>query len=173
MKLCRYFAVLILVATLLVPGSAFARKARMPSLPSDTSSAYQNKPIAPGATVWACAYGGNTRILCQLWEAGSTVAARRLQVVDPRLPSIVRDILNHPERLRGRVSIPLHTDPIEFQLVGQLAEAVMCGDNKSCGVLFAKSLLELSVLVEKFEMARQSSAPSRQDNAELLAEVER
>ncbi len=173
MKLCRYFAVLVLVAALLVPGSVFARKVRIPSLPSDTSSAYQNKPIAPGATVWACAYGGNTRILCQLWEAGSTVAARHLQVVDPRLPSIVRDILNHPERLRGRVSIPLHTDPIEFQLVGQLAEAVMCGDNKSCGVLFAKSLLELSVLVEKFEMARQSSASSRQDNAELLAEVER
>lgn len=173
MKLCRYVAVWVLIATLLVSGSAFARKARTPSLPSDTSSAYQNKPITAGATVWACAYGGNTRILCQLWEAGSTVAARRLQVVDPRLPSIVSDILNHPERLRGHVSIPLHTDPFDFQLVGQLAEAVMCGNNKSCGVLFAKSLLELSVLVENFEMARQGSAPSRQDDAELLAAVER
>lgn len=172
MKLCRYVAVLVLVATLLVSGSAFARKARTPSLPSDTSSAYQNKPIAAGATVWACAYGGNKRILCQLWEAGSTVASR-LQVVDPRLPSIVSDILNHPERLRGYVSIPLHTDPFDFQLVGQLAEAVMCGNNNSCGVIFAKSLLELPVLVENFEMARQSSAPSRQDDAELLAAIER
>lgn len=173
MKLCRYVGVLVLIATLLLSGSAFARKARTPSLPSDTSSAYQNKPIAPGATVWACAYGGNTKILCRLWEHGSESAASRKQAVDPRLPPIVGEILNHPERLRGGVSIPLHTDPFDFQLVGQLAEAVMCGNNTSCGVIFAKSLAELPVLVGNFEMARLTSAPSRRDDADLLAAVAR
>lgn len=173
MKLCRYVGVIVLIATLLLSGSAFARKARTPSLPSATSSAYQNKPIPADATVWACAYGGNTKILCQLWKLGGESAANRLQAIDPRLPPIVGDILNHPERLRGSVSIPLHTDPLDFELVGQLAEAVMCGNNTSCGVIFAKSLAELRVLVGNFEMARLSSAPSRRDAADLLAAVER
>lgn len=172
MKRCRYVGVLVLIATLLLSGSAFARKPRTPSLPSATSSAYQNKPIAPGATVWACAYR-NTTILCRLWELASESATSRLQAVNPRLPSIVGDILNHPERLQGGVSIPLHTHPFDFELVGQLAEAVMCGDNPSCGVIFAKSFAELQVLVGNFEMARMDSAPLLRGDADLLAAAER
>lgn len=161
MTLCRFVGVLALIATLLVPGSAFAAKARKLPPPSPEPSGYQNKPIAAGATVWYCAYAGNTKILCRLADSGSK-SPRPVQTIDQRLPGIVGDILNHPQRLsRGHIWIPLHTDPYDFELVGQLAEAVMCGSSASCGVVFAESFAALHDLVRNFERARHGSDPSR------------
>jgi len=161
MMLCRFVGVLALIATLLVPGSAFAGKASklLPLAPAP--SGYQNKPIATGATVWYCAYGGNTKILCRLGDSGGK-STRPVQTVDRRLPGIVGDILNQPQRLSGgHIWIPLHTDPYDFELVGQLAEAVMCGSSASCGVVFAESIGALHDLVRNFERGRQGSDPSR------------
>ncbi len=172
MKLCRYLALLFLAASLLFPASVYAGKARKSAAPAAEFGAYQNKPIVLGATVWYCAYGGQTEILCRLGERGNDLI-RPIQRVSSKLPRIVGDILNHPERLaRGHVSIPLHTDPFDFELVGQLAEAVMCGSNASCGVVFAESLRELPALVASFETTRRASAAMRLAVVYSLAEAD-
>ena len=173
MELSRLLAILALISLFLASGSAFAARAKKPSLPVQSAGGYQNKPISIGATVWYCAYGGATEILCRLGDIGSGLASRAKQVIDPRLPRIVGDILNNPERLTsGHVSIPLHTDPYDFELVGQLAEAVMCGVNSSCGVVFAESLGELAVLVGRFESARKGLVSPNLASAFSLAEAD-
>lgn len=171
MKLCHYFAVLILVTTSLVPESAFAARAgKLRSVAAVADGAYHNKPIAPGATVWYCAYGGHIEILCRLGASGDSVA-RVVQAIDSRLPRIVGDILNNPQRFaRGHIRIPLLGQPFDFELVGQLAEAVMCGSNAHCGVVFAESLDKLQILVRSFESTRQVSSLSRLAGNPSLAE---
>lgn len=173
MELSRLAAILALLTLFLFSGSALAARATKRPLPIQPAGGYQNKPISLGATVWYCAYGGATEILCRLGDIGSGLVHRAKQVIDPRLPKIVGEILNNPERLTsGHVSIPLHTDPYDFELVGQLAEAVMCGVNSSCGVLFAESLGELATLVGRFESDRKGLVPPNLASAFSLAEAD-
>ncbi len=159
MKLCRYIVALSLVIILLAPGSVLAARARKsPPSPVTHGDVYQNKPIAPGGTVWYCV-SSRSDILCLLGDRGDQEVRPR-QAVDARLPTLVDSILNSPEELAGsRIRIPLHSEPFDFQLVGQLAEAVMCGSNKRCGVIFAETLPELRALVRSFEILRQASWP--------------
>lgn len=163
MRLCRYLVALALVIAMLAPGSVFASKVRKLLPPPVTNvDAYQNKPIAPGATVWYC-FSSRSDILCLLGDGGDR-QPRPVQAVDARLPSLVGQILNDPGELAGgRIRIPLHTEPFDFQLVGQLAEAVMCGSNPKCGVIFAETLAELQALARQFARARSA------DSALLLA----
>lgn len=113
---------------------------RVKAQPADPAQ-YQNKPIPPGATQWHCHYNGGGSILCNLASAGN----RSENVsVDPRLPRAVHDILNNPAELAGSlVSIPLHGVPYDMEMVGKLAEAVMCGRKTSCGIVFGASHAEL------------------------------
>lgn len=174
MMLCRYLAVLTLAITLIVPGSAFAARARKPpqTLSAMAGGAYQNKPIPMGATVWYCGYGGATEILCFLGASGNQVA-RPPKQIDSRLPPVVGEILNNPERLSGRrIRIPLHGEPVDFELVGQLAEAVMCGSNEHCGVVFAEALGDLPAMVSSFERARQVLDRSRTAEKYSLSETD-
>ena len=155
MKLCRHLVALVLLIVFLVPGSALASRARKPLPPVEYGEAYQNKPIAAGATVWFC-FSARVDIVCLLGDSGDE-KKRPNQVVDARLPRIVADILNDPQELAGgRIRIPLHGEPYDFQLVGQLAESVMCGSNRSCGVIFAETLAELQTLARRFEGERQA-----------------
>jgi hypothetical protein len=161
LKLCRYLVVVSLFLAILAPESATAARARKAPLPAVTQEgAYQNKPIQPGATVWYC-FTRRADIVCLLGDAGNQ-ELRPMQVVDARLPGIVGEILNRPEELAdGPIRIPLHTEPFDFQLVGQLADAVMCGSNRSCGVIFAETFGELQALVANFERTRQDPRPFR------------
>lgn len=155
MELGRCIAIFVLISALLASGTAFAARAKKQLAPAQSSGAYQNKPIQAGATVWYCVYNGATDILCQLGDAGNRLAARVTQAIDPRLPKIVGDILNTPERLAGGyVSIPMHSMPFDFELVGQLAEAVMCSTKSACGVIFGETRDQLAMLVSKFESER-------------------
>lgn len=173
MKVLRCLAILMLVTTTLVSGGAFAARVKKIPLPPQAGSGYQNKPIAIGAVVWYCAYGGATEILCRLGDSGNESMARPTQKVDPRLPPVVGDILNHPQRLaRGHVSIPLLGDPVDFELVGQLAEAVMCGSNPSCGVVFAETPGQLQILVASFESTRGGPVSPRVAHVYSLAEAD-
>ena len=105
--------------------------------------------------MWFC-FSARVDIVCLLGDSGDE-KKRPNQVVDVRLPRIVADILNDPQELAGgRIRIPLHGEPYDFQLVGQLAESVMCGSNRSCGVIFAETLAELQTLARRFEGERQA-----------------
>lgn len=102
---------------------------------------YQNKPLPLGATTWHCHYDGGSGILCNL---ASTGQAQFPVAVAERLPRLVHDILNKPEALTGStVAVPLHTIPYDMEMVGKLAEAVMCGAKPMCGIVFGENRSEL------------------------------
>jgi hypothetical protein len=46
-------------------------------------------------------------------------------------------------------------------MVGQLAEAVMCGNHNTCAVIFARNMVALAPLVRSFEQQRLA----RRDNS--------
>ena len=103
---------------------------------------YQNKPIPQGATRWHCMYNGGGFILCTLGSSGMADTAKL--TIDPRLPQEVGQILNAAATLAtGVVSIPLHTTPYDMELVGKLAEAVVCSVKTMCGIVFGESQEDL------------------------------
>ena len=160
MVICRLIGILIVIATWFASSSAMAAKAR--KVVAQPESSYENKPIEPGATVWYCAYNGNTEISCRLGDAGDKDATRIPQHIDPRLPPLVHDIRNNPDRFgRSHVSIPLHTTPFDFEMVGVLAASVMCGGRALCGVIFAESSRKLDSLVAAFEASRIATRLAR------------
>ena len=168
MTLCRLIGLLIVFATWLLPASAQAAKARKSAPPA--SSAYQNKPIVEGAVVWYCAYIGQTNVSCRLGDAGTAAATRTRQAVDSRLPPLVHEIINNPEVLADEaILIPLHSDPFDFDLVGQLAESVMCGSQQLCNVIFAETRQVLSQLVSAFETTRQLQVAGRVQSFQLAS----
>lgn len=169
MKLCRYLVAMIVLIALLFPETVLASRGRK-SLPPPvtTADAYQNKPIALGATVWYC-FSGRADILCLLGDGGDA-RLRPVQAIDARLPGLVGDILNNPGKLAGGgIRIPLHSEPFDYQLVGQLAEAVMCGSNPNCGVIFAETQAGLEALVRRFESERMLARRERLAEGSLLA----
>ena len=127
---------------------AFAQKR---GVRSELPEPYLNKPVMPGSTVWFCAYNGVAlSVDCRLGGVG---IAANAGIQNPRLPQIARRILDLPETLAGQViRIPLYAPPFEFALVGQLAEAVMCGARDRCGILFATNQDQLAALVSAFEL---------------------
>ena len=142
--------------------SADASAARVKRVQVTTpDSEYRNKPIAIDATVWYCAYDGKQAISCRLGDPGEATKLIQEQI-DPRLPALAHGIRNHPGQLAGKnISIPLHTVPFDFEMVGQLAEAVMCGKQNSCAVIFARNMVALTPLVRTFEhnrLARRESS---------------
>lgn len=145
-----------LVTALSLPAANAARPAK------DLLNAplpYQNKPVLLGSTVWYCAYGGAASIFCRLGDAGSSEAQRFTQTVSARLPQAVHEILNTPAALADDVvRIPLLTVPQELDLVGELAEAVMCGTKPMCSVIFGESPARLGELVMQYETTRLSGA---------------
>lgn len=164
MVICRVIGLLIVIATWFASSSAMAAKAK--KVAAQPESSYENKPIEPGATVWYCAYNGNTDIICRLGDAGNEDATRAPQNIDPRLPRIVHDIRNNPDRFaRSHVSIPMYTTPFEFGLVGELAASVMCGGRALCGVIFAESSRKLDSLVAAFEASRLATKLARFNDA--------
>ena len=147
---------LLLLALLMCLTSlpVFAQKR---GLRSELPEPYINKSVAPGSTVWFCAYNVMAlSIDCRLGNSGEPAAASAASdpaVQNPKLPQIARRIWGTPESLAGHlIRIPLHAPPFEFALVGQLAESVMCGARNSCGILFANNQDQLAVLVKAFEL---------------------
>lgn len=136
-----------------------ARPKRVQATSADSD--YRNKPIAMDSTVWYCAYDGKQAISCSLGDAGDPSKVIPEQI-DPRLPVLAHSIRNRPAQLAGKsISIPLHTVPFDFEMVGQLAEAVMCGNHNTCAVIFARNVLALAPLVRTFEhhrLARRDSS---------------
>lgn len=142
--------------------SADASAARPKRVQATTpDSEYRNKPIAIDSTVWYCAYDGKQAISCRLGDPGEPTKLIQEQI-DPRLPALAHGIRNNPGQLAGKtISIPLHTVPFDFDMVGQLAEAVMCGNNNTCAVIFARNMVALAPLVRSFEhqrLARRDSS---------------
>lgn len=161
MMLCRLSALLIAFVIWCTPAGAEPAKV-MKASPTQPS-AYRNKPIVLGAAVWFCAYNGRTQISCRLGDGGDS-AKRPLQVANSRLPRLVRDIINTPEDfVEAGILIPLHTYPVDFELVGDLAESVMCGNQEFCGVIFAETAQALGKLVSAFENMRLALQPTRAD----------
>ncbi len=142
--------------------SADASAARPKRVQATTpDSEYRNKPIAIDSTVWYCAYDGKQAISCRLGDPGEPTKLIQAQI-DPRLPALAHGIRNNPGQLAGKtISIPLHTVPFDFDMVGQLAEAVMCGNNNTCAVIFARNMVALAPLVRNFEHQRLA----RRDNS--------
>lgn len=98
---------------------------------------YQNKPIPFGATQWHCHYDGAIHIQCRLATSGIAIQP---VAVSARLPGVVDKILNHPDQLAGSVvAIPLHGVPFDMEMVGKLAEAVMCASRAACGIVFGEN----------------------------------
>lgn len=159
MMRCRLSALLIVFAIWCLP--AGAEPAKQMKSTSAHQGSYQNKPIVLGAAVWFCAYNGKTQVLCRLGDGGDS-ATRPVQAASLRLPRLVRDIINTPEDFADAgILIPLHTYPVDFDLVGELAESVMCGNQESCGVIFAETVQALGRLVSAFESARVALPQTR------------
>lgn len=160
MKCNSLIGLTILAACLIVSIDAdAARPNRIQAVVADPE--YRNKPIAGDATVWYCSYDGKQSISCRLGDPGRRFALP-MERVDPRLPTLIHDIWNSPQQLAGRrLSIPLHSVPFDFEMVGRLAESVMCGNRDACGVIFASNLSRLEPLVRAFEHQRHA----RRDHA--------
>lgn len=137
-----------------------AADAAKPAVKGDLPEPYRNKPVADGATLWYCAYSGRSSIRCALAVAGDPTATPAA-ALDPQLPAVSRQILEAPASLAGRiVEIPLFAPPFAFDLVGQLAESVMCGKGTACGILFGENPAHLAQLVRRHEagvLARRSA----------------
>lgn len=78
---------------------------------------------------------------------------------------MARQVIEEPEAFAGKwVEIPLMAPPFDFELVGQLAEFVMCGNQDACGVLFGETPAQLEQLVRRHEArhlaATQGSSPA-------------
>ena len=113
---------------------------------------------------WVCWYTGAASIACRLGAPDAFVpsgaelqsptsdAGAVLPAGKRPLPEIVRTILQQPETLVGRtISIPLFTEARDADFVRELAEAVMCGTRKLCGVLFLGSSTEIALALDALD----------------------
>lgn len=148
-------AVLRLSATLWLVLLAFAVDAGEAFPRGDFPHTYRNGNVAVSATVWYCASSGNSSILCRLGSAGVHTSAPQLTRTSS-LPAAARQVIDEPEALTGWwIEIPLLAPPFDFDLVGQLAEYVMCGNREACGIIFGETLAQLERLVRQHEARRQ------------------
>lgn len=106
---------------------------------------------AQGETVWHCWYDQATHVVCALAAAdpqrGLTSAEWRTATetapiqAGRALPPVVQWLRQRPGAFRGRIMhIPLHAEPIDHRLVGELAQAVMCGALRDCRAVYAEGL---------------------------------
>ncbi len=128
---------LIIVTTLL--GVMAAALASMLATPLYTST----------ATTFVSVNGGDPTVGTAL--QGDLFAQSRVKsyvgvaTADDVMNAVIEDLglPLTPRQLAGKtISIPLHTVPFDFDMVGQLAEAVMCGNNSpviGCGSQRRKS----------------------------------
>lgn len=133
----------ILVSFAADAGDAFPR--------GEFPHAYRNRNVAVTATIWYCASSGHSSILCRLGSTGAHTSRPQL-VRNSTLPAAAKRVIDEPDMLTGwRVEIPLLAPPFDFELVGQLAEYVMCGNREACGVIFGETLAQLDQLVRQHE----------------------
>lgn len=164
MKWNLLIGLVILATCCFAPADASAARPKRVQVASSDPE-YRNKPIAIDSTVWYCAYDGQQAISCRLGDPGETSRLIQEQI-DPRLPALAHGIRNQPGQLAGRIiSIPLHTVPFDFEMVGKLAEAVMCGSRNTCAVIFARNVVALAPLVRTFEHQRLA----RRDNSAVVS----
>ncbi|MBI5898531.1 MAG: hypothetical protein HZB40_04840 [Rhodocyclales bacterium] len=161
----RFIWVALLAVASLVVDAAHARKTVVAVAPVDD---YVNKPLPDHATVWHCWYDDAVSILCRLGETARTAdvaTGREAPAADVRLPRIVKDIWQRPEKMVNAViTIPLHAIPFDMALTGQLADAAMCaGARAPCGVIFARN----ERLLAGFVQARERQIAAR--NATQIA----
>jgi hypothetical protein len=100
--------------------------------------------LAPAATraddatghQWRCWYDQAQHVACLLERAAPAGPSPAVAATARRdLPAIVVELREQPARWRGRiVRIPLHTEPIDDHLTGELAQAVLCGRLAGCRV---------------------------------------
>lgn len=151
----RPFARVVCLAIVMVLTTGTALADRKSRRTDDFDAPYRNKPIVEGAAVWHCWYGRDTNAYCQLGDAGTH--ANAAESVAPRLPALVETIVNAPAELSSRtVRIPLHAIPYNHEMVGMLAESVMCGRRGQavCGIIYGETREKLAALVAQRELAK-------------------
>ena len=147
-----FYVTCIVMLLSMISETAHARK---PKVVVDVIEEYSNKELPANGTVWYCAYDGAAGINCLLGEtradAQMATGSATSTTIDSRLPELVRTVWHNASQLAGKViTIPMHTVPFDWPLVGELAESVMCGGTKTpCGVIFAKSKVFLSAMVSQ------------------------
>lgn len=83
-------------------------------------------------TRWGCNVA-EQHLVCWLERSAEPPAAPMLPPLDPRLPTIVRELRQRPALWRGRtLRIPLHTEPFPDSPLRELAQAVLCGVQSDC-----------------------------------------
>lgn len=106
---------------------------------------------ARGETLWHCWYDQATHVVCALaaadpqrglsaeeWRIATETRPTTLQA---SLPPVVQWLRQRPGAFRGRIMvIPLHAEPIDHRMVGELAQAVMCGAARGCRAVYAERL---------------------------------
>ena len=98
---------------------------------------------APAHPLWACWYAAEDLMVRCVLATPAAELTGLAPVADPTrprrrpLPPIARVIWDEPGRLTTKVvAIPLLGPPIEMDFVRELAEAVMCGPRRDCGITF-------------------------------------
>lgn len=138
------------------------------ALPTPSSAQTTRSDNAPA---WACWYHASDYTLrCVLSRTPASLELARVeklrQVIDRRLPELVRVIRATPERLaEQQIFIPLWTEPYEMDFARELAEAVMCGVRHDCTVVFDANADGRAPL-------RAAALRAGADEAEVRAEIE-
>ncbi len=112
------------------------------------------------AVEWICWHDNAKSLLCQLSSSedgyvGGAMADAKADVTDaaPRrgvLPRLAHAILQDPASLKGRrITIPMFSEPEDWEFMVELAESVMCGTKIACSVHFVRQVPELALLLDE------------------------
>lgn len=104
---------------------------------------------AHAGTVWQCWYDGAEHVACVLSQSAPSAgrdAEHKVALGQAsantragRLPPLVRALHDDPGALRGQViRIPLHREPTDHAVVGELAQDVMCGGRVGCRAVYSE-----------------------------------
>lgn len=95
-------------------------------------------PSASAQTVWNCWYNQQQQVACLLQSATSDSAAARAAAATPSgVPPSLAAVRSQPSTLRGRTMlIPLYNEPFDTSALAELAQAVMCGPQPACRVIY-------------------------------------
>jgi hypothetical protein len=93
-------------------------------------------PSASAQTVWSCWYNQQQQVACLLQSAAQVSAASEA-AVPAGVPPSLTVVRNQPSTLRGRAMlIPLYNEPFDTSALAELAQAVMCGPQPGCRVVY-------------------------------------
>jgi len=89
-------------------------------------------------TVWNCWYNQQQQVACLLQSASPDSAAARTGAAAPSgVAPALTAVRNQPSTLRGRTMlIPLYNEPFDTSALAELAQAVMCGPQPGCRVVY-------------------------------------